>query len=132
MLFRSWKGALGGVMEATIAEMEKLGAKKENIVAAIGPCIGPLSYEVSADFKKTFLEQDTTNERFFKQAAKEGHFIFNLPGYAVHRLKKAGIETVYDTQQDTLPNEDVYYSYRRSCQRQETDYGRQMSAIVLK
>jgi YfiH family protein len=126
-----WKGAVGGIIEATVEAMIALGAKRENIQAAIGPCIGPLSYEVSADFKKTFLEQDTANERFFKQAAKEGHFIFNLPGYAVHRLKKAGIETVYDTQQDTLPNEDAYYSYRRSCQRQETDYGRQMSAIVL-
>lgn len=127
-----WKGAVGGVMEQTIAAMEALGAKREHIHAAIGPCIGPLSYEVGADFKKPFLEQDAENDMFFKPAAKDGHFIFNLPGYAVHRLKKAGINTVYDTQQDTLPNEDVYYSYRRSCQRKEADYGRQMSAIVLK
>jgi len=127
-----WKGAIGGVMEAAIEAMITLGAKRENIYAAIGPCIGPLSYEVGADFKKPFLDQDAENDVFFKPAAKEGHFVFNLPGYAIHRLKKAGIQTVYDTQQDTLPNEDVYYSYRRSCQRNEPDYGRQISAIVLK
>jgi len=127
-----WKSAVGGVMEATIAAMEALGARRESIHAAIGPCIGPLSYEVGADFKKPFLDQDAENDVFFRPAVKDGHFVFNLPGYAAHRLKKAGIETVYDTRQDTLPNEDVYYSYRRSCRRQETDYGRQISAIVLK
>ena len=127
-----WKGAVGGVMEATIAAMEVLGAKRENIHAAIGPCIGPLSYEVGPDFKKPFLDQDAGNEAFFKAASKDGHFIFNLPGYAVHRLKKTGIAAVYDTQQDTLPNEGIYYSYRGSCQHKKTDYGRQISAIVLK
>lgn len=127
-----WKGAVGGVMEATIDAMEKMGAKRENIVAAIGPCIGPLSYEVGADFKKPFLQQDAGNDVFFIPAEKPDHFIFNLPGYAAHRLTLAGIQTVYDTKQDTLPNEGVYYSYRRTCQRKEADYGRQISAIVLK
>lgn len=127
-----WKGAVGGVMEATIDAMEKLGAKRENIHAAIGPCIGPLSYEVGADFKKPFLEQDAGNDAFFTAAEKPDHFIFNLPAYAVHRLTLAGIQTVHDTRQDTLPNESIYYSYRRTCQRKEADYGRQLSAIVLK
>lgn len=127
-----WKGAVGGVMEATIAAMEALGAKRDNMHAALGPCIGPLSYEVSADFKKTFLDQAAENAAFFQPTAKEGHFLFDLPGYAVHRLQQAGITAIYDTRQDTLPHEDVYYSYRRSCQRKEADYGRQISAIVLK
>jgi len=127
-----WKGAIGGVMEATIAEMEKLGAKKENIVAAIGPCIGPQSYEVGADFQKPFLDQDADHVKFFKPAAKEGHLIFDLPGYVAHRLTRAGVSVVYDTQQDTLPNEQAYFSYRRACQRGEADYGRQLSVIALK
>lgn len=127
-----WKGAVGGVIEATIAAMEKLGANRSNIVAAIGPCIGPQSYEVGADFDKPFLAQDPANAQFFKASAKEGHLIFDLPGYAAHRIRLAGIETVYDTQQDTLPNETAFYSYRRTCQRGEKDYGRQISAIVIR
>lgn len=127
-----WKGAIGGVIEATIEAMEKLGAARGDIVAAIGPCIGPVSYEVSMDFKKPFIEQDAANEQFFKPAAKEGHLIFDLPSYAKHRIRLAGIETVFDTQQDTLPNETAFYSYRRSCLRGEKDYGRQISAIVIR
>lgn len=127
-----WKGAIGGVMEATIAEMEKLGAKKENIVAAIGPCIGPQSYEVGTDFQTPFLAQDADNAQFFKAAVKEGHLIFDLPGYVAHRLTRAGVSVVYDTKQDTLPNEQAYFSYRRACQRGEADYGRQLSIIALR
>lgn len=127
-----WKGAIGGVIEATIEAMEKLGATRGDIVAAIGPCIGPVSYEVSMDFKKPFIEQDSANETFFKPAAKEGHLIFDLPSYAKHRIRLAGIETIFDTQQDTLPNETAFYSYRRSCLRGEKDYGRQISAIVIR
>ena len=127
-----WKGAVGGVIEATIAAMEKLGANRSNIVAAIGPCIGPQSYEVGADFDKPFLEQDASNALFFRPAAKEGHLVFDLPAYTAHRIRLAGIETVHDTQQDTLPNETAFYSYRRTCQRGEKDYGRQISAIVIR
>lgn len=127
-----WKGAVGGVIEATIDAMEKLGAPRGDIVAAIGPCIGPQSYEVGIDFKLPFIEQDPENGRFFRPAPKDGHLIFDLPAYAAHRLMLAGIKTVYDTAQDTLGNETAYFSYRRACQRAEKDYGRQISAIVIR
>lgn len=127
-----WKGALGGVIENTVAAMEKLGAARGNIVAAIGPCICAASYEVSADFDKPFLEQDAQNAQFFKPAGRDGHLMFDLPAFVTHRLRAAGIETVLDTQQDTLPNETAFYSYRRTCQRGEKDYGRQISAIVIR
>jgi len=127
-----WKGAVNGVIEATIDAMEKLGAKRGDIAAAIGPCIGPQSYEVSGDFKNPFIEQDSANARFFSPAAKEGHLVFDLPAYTVHRLQLAGVGEVYDTRQDTLPNETAFFSYRRACQRGEKDYGRQISAIVIR
>lgn len=127
-----WKGALSGVMEETINAMVTLGARKDEISAAIGPCIGPQSYEVSEGFEIPFLEQDAGNSQFFLAADKAGHLIFDLPGYIVHRLKVAGIADVHDTKQDTLTNENAYFSYRRSCIRKEPDYGRQMSVIAIR
>ncbi len=127
-----WKGALGGVLEATVAEMQKLGAKPENIEAAIGPCIGPNSYEVKDDFRLPFAEQDQSNERFFKASPKPGHFLFNLPGYAAHRLHLCGIKTVYDVKQDTLTNSTVFFSNRRAFLKSEKGFGLQMSAIAIK
>lgn len=127
-----WKGALGGVLESTIAAMEKLGAVRGNIAAAIGPCIGPQSYEVSAGFKAPFIEQSADNEAFFCLAEKEGHLFFDLPAYTAQRLRLAGVSMVYDTRQDTLPNEAAFFSYRRTCLRGEKDYGRQLSAIVIR
>src|SRR5690606_3815552 len=127
-----WKGALGGVIEAAVAAMENLGAKRQDIAAAIGPCIGPQSYEVGADFPRPFVEQDARNMRFFRPAARQGHVMFDLPGYAADRLNKAGIAEVYDVRQDTLANEAAYFSYRRACQRGETDYGRQISVIAIR
>lgn len=127
-----WKGAIGGVLEATIAAMEKLGAARGDIAAAIGPCIGPQSYEVSLDFKKPFIEQSADNEVFFSPSAKDGHLIFDLPAYTAQRLRLAGLSAIYDTRQDTLPNEAAFFSYRRTCLRGEKDYGRQISAIVIR
>jgi YfiH family protein len=127
-----WKGALHGVLENTVAQMTVLGARPSDIVAAIGPCIGPQSYEVSEGFEKPFLAQDGANAAFFAASGNPGHLVFNLPGYVAARLAALGIETVLDTRQDTLPNEDVYFSYRRSCRRKEPDYGRQISVIALK
>ncbi len=127
-----WKGALNGVLEATIAEMEKLGAKAADIEAAIGPCIGFQSYEVSEGFEKPFLEQDAANSVFFQKAERAGHLMFNLPGYVAHRLKNAGLAAVYDTQQDTLANEGSFCSYRRATLRGEKNDGRQLSAISIK
>lgn len=126
-----WKGALSGVMAETVKAMVALGAKPDDISAAIGPCIGPQSYEVSAGFEKPFLEQDAANDKFFRDG-KPGHLMFDLPGYVAHCLALAGVGTVYDTRQDTLANESAYFSYRRTCLRKEADYGRQISAIAIR
>lgn len=127
-----WKGALAGVMEETVKAMCTLGAARENISAAIGPCIGPQSYEVSEDFITPFLAQDAANEGFFKPGARAGHLLFDLPGYVAKRLADAGVTTVLDLKQDTLANESAYFSYRRTTQRQEADYGRQISVIAIR
>jgi YfiH family protein len=124
-----WKGALGGVLEATVGEMKKLGAR--DIEAALGPCIGPNSYEVGGDFPAPFLAQDKKNEVFFTRAQKPGHFMFDLPAYTAARLKAAGVAVVHDVRQDTLANEQAYFSYRRACLRGEKSYGRQLSAIAV-
>ena len=81
-----WKGALGGVVEATIAAMEKLGARRERMRAAIGPCIGRDSYEVGPEFPAPFLAQDEANDAFFRTAPRAGHFLFDLAGYLAHRI----------------------------------------------
>ena len=127
-----WKGAVGGILEATVAEMKKLGAKPENIEAAIGPCIGPHSYEVKADFKEPFLAQDKANEKFFKTSPKPGHLLFNLPGYVTHRLNLLDIKTVHDTKQDTLTNETAYFSNRRAFLKSEKGFGLHASVIVIR
>jgi YfiH family protein len=124
-----WKGAVGGVLEATVA---KMNCDPADIVAAIGPCIGPKSYEVSADFKIPFLAQDQANERFFKEAERAGHLYFDLPAYVGCRLRLCGVGEVHDTGQDTLADEASYFSYRRTCHRKEPDYGRQISIIAIK
>lgn len=125
-----WKGALYGVLESTIAEMKKLGAT--DIEAAIGPCIAPQSYEVSGGFEKPFIEKDPASAKFFTLAKKEGHLMFDLPGYTTWRLEKAGVSTVHQTAQDTLSNEADFCSYRRSTLRGEPTYGRQLSVISIK
>lgn len=127
-----WKGALNGVLEATLDEMKKLGADTSDIVAALGPCIGPQSYEVSDDFQNPFLAHNPESARFFRAADRAGHLIFDLPAYVRDRLIKAGVQVLHDTEQDTFSQEDLYFSYRRSCHRQEPDYGRQMSIIAIR
>lgn len=127
-----WKGAVGGVLEATIEEMKKRGANPQDIVAAIGPCIGPASYEVGGDFDKPFLEQDKGNARFFRKAERPGHLMFDMPAYITSRLKAAGIAEIHDTKQDTLADEARYFSFRRATLRGEPDYGRQISVIAIK
>lgn len=126
-----WRGAFSGVLEATIHQMVARGSKLEDISAAIGPCIGPQSYEVSESFRTPFLEQDAAHAEFFRAAQKTGHLIFDLPGYVAGRLSKAGITQIHDTRQDTLPDEETFFSYRRTCQRGEKDYGRQASVIAI-
>lgn len=124
-----WKGAVGGVLEATIAAMEKLGARATRLVAAIGPTISQANYEVGQDLRDRFGEADG---RFFASSGRAGHFRFDLPGYVAHRLGKAGVTKVSDLALCTYPPENRLFSYRRATHRGEPDYGRELSAIVLK
>lgn len=126
-----WKGALGGVADATVAAMEKLGARRERIRAAIGPCIGPASYEVGPEFPAPFLAQDPANERFFRAAERAGHFMFDLPGYLLHRIARNGV-AVAATGHDTLAGTDDFFRYRRNTLQGVRDYGRGLSAIALR
>ena len=126
-----WKGALGGVVDTTIAAMEKLGARRERIKVAIGPCIGPASYEVGPEFPAPFLAQDQANSAFFRTAARTGHFMFDLPGYLVHRIARFGV-TVAATGHDTLTATEDFFSYRRNTLQGVRDYGRGLSAIALR
>lgn len=123
-----WRGALAGVTDAVIDEMEKLGARRDRIGAAIGPCIALPSYEVDEAFRDRFLEADQANERFFITSASDG-LHFDLPAYVRHRLIDAGIDEVETIHLDTYSNPDLFYSYRRATHRGEPDYGRQVSLI---
>jgi YfiH family protein len=125
-----WKGALSGVVEATIAAMENLGARRETIRAAIGPCIGGASYEVGPEFPARFLAQDEANAAFFRAAPRAGHSLFDLAGYLVHRIGRAGV-AVEATGHDTLAASDDFFSYRRNTLQGVRDYGRGLSAIAL-
>jgi len=127
-----WKGALGGVGDETVKAMEKLGAKRSNITAAIGPCIAQVSYEVGPEFPTPFLMQDERNSSFFQTTEKKGHHMFDIGGYNAHRLNQLGLAKVDWVQRDTCAEEDMFYSYRRATKRGEADYGRQLSAIWLK
>jgi polyphenol oxidase len=130
-----WKGALGqdgrGVLEATLETMEKLGAQRMRIQCAIGPCITQENYEVGWDFRDRFLELGLKNRRFFVPSDKAGHYRFDLPGYAAHRLTAAGVGAVSALGFCTYPPENGFFSFRRTTHAGEPDYGRQISAIVL-
>jgi len=125
-----WKGAIGGVTDSTLDAMEKLGGNRANITCAIGPCIAQKSYEVDEGFARRFVDADAQNERFFG-AGKAGHFQFDIEGYVASRLAAAGVSRVDLLGQDTYSQPDRFYSYRRSCHRQEPDYGRQVSLIGM-
>ena len=126
-----WRGALCGIIEATIGQMVALGAECGRISAAIGPCIGPGSYEVGPEFRETFLSDDSGNRRWFVPARREGHFFFELAAYIAHRLAGSGVAAVEMTGRDTVAEEDQFFSYRRACLRGERAYGRGLSAIAL-
>jgi YfiH family protein len=126
-----WRGALGGVIEATVDAMVEQGARADNIVAAIGPTIGPDSYEVGPEFPTAFLEQEASNAAFFRAGKREGHFLFDLPGYIATRLTRLGLGDIMRLDCDTCRDDANFFSYRRSCHRQEPDYGRMLSAIAL-
>ncbi len=125
-----WKGALTGVVEATIAAMEKLGARRERLKVVIGPCIGRDSYEVGPEFPAPFLAQDEANRAFFKPSPRAGHFIFDLAGYLVQRIARVGV-VASATRHDTLGAPEDFFSYRRNTLDGIRDYGRGLSAIAL-
>jgi len=125
-----WKGALTGVLESTVAAMEKLGAERSGIVAAIGPLIRQHSYEVGGEFVERFIEADAENAMFFLPSTREGHAMFDLAAFIRMRLENAGVLMIDDTGIDTYSDER-FYSYRRSVHRKEPDYGRHVHAIAL-
>ena len=125
-----WRGALAGVTDSTIEAMERLGARRHRIAAAVGPCIAQLSYEVDETFRDRFCTQEPGSERFFMESAT-GRPHFDLPAYVVHRLIAAGVEQVEALHLDTYAEPDRFYSYRRATHRGEADYGRQVSLIAL-
>ena len=126
-----WKGALTGVIDQAIIRMEQLGAKRERIAAAIGPCISQAAYEVGEEFRAIFTRLDAANARFFLPATRTGHWQFDLPGYACARLKAAGVQSVAAPGHCTYAQSGNFYSFRRTTHRGESDYGRQLSAITL-
>jgi YfiH family protein len=126
-----WKGAIGGVVEATVARMEALGADRARIAAAVGPCIARRSYEVDDAFFRRFAEADEANEQFFSAGAREDRHQFDLEGYVLSRLAAAGLTRIEALGEDTYGQEDRFYSFRRATHRGEPDYGRQISLIAL-
>jgi YfiH family protein len=125
-----WRGALAGVTDATIVAMEKLGASRDRIRAAVGPCIAQASYEVDESFRDRFLQANTDNDRFFVRR-ESGKPHFALEPYIVSRLVTAGIEEVEALRLDTYADADRFYSFRRATHGGEPDYGRQVSLIGI-
>lgn len=125
-----WKGAQAGVLEATLDAMERLGAARANIHAAIGPSISQRAYQVGPEFFETFLDEDPENTRFFSGGDGD-RMHFDLPGYGLFRLRAAGVGSAEWTRHCTYFDADRFYSYRRSVHAKDPDYGRLISAIVL-
>lgn len=126
-----WKGTLDGVVESTVAAMEKLGAVRGRTAAAIGPCISQANYEVDGEFRANFTQADSANARFFAPSGREGHFRFDLEAYVATRLDDAGIADVEALLACTYARAGDFYSFRRATHNGEKDYGREVSAIML-
>jgi polyphenol oxidase len=126
-----WKGALAGVLEATLDAMETLGARRASAAAALGPTISRKSYEVGAEFAARFIAQSSDYKRFFSASLLTERFLFDLPGFIAMRLRLAGIGLFEDVSRDTYAEPESFYSYRRSVHNNEPDYGRQIAAIAL-
>jgi YfiH family protein len=126
-----WRGAFTGVIEATVAAMEKLGADRSRITAALGPTISQANYQVGPDFIERFLAADADNAAFFVASEREGHAMFDLNGYIAFRIQQAGIADFEDVGLCTYADPALFYSYRRSTHQAEPDYGRHINAIAL-
>src|SRR5918998_5787130 len=126
-----WKGALSGVLEATLTAMERLGAQRVRIVAALGPMIRQPNYEVGRELVQRFADADAQSGRFFVPSDRSGHSRFDLPGYIAARLARAGVTRIEDLGHCTYSDPDRFYSYRRTTHRGDPDYGRHVNAIAL-
>ena len=126
-----WRGAFTGIIEATLAAMEKLGADRSRIVVALGPAIRQPNYEVGPEFVARFIEADRSNTNFFVPSSRTGHSMFDLAGYIGRRIMHAGVGQFEDLGLCTCADPERFYSYRRMTQRGEKDYGRHINAIVL-
>jgi polyphenol oxidase len=127
-----WKGALLGVTDTTVAAMEKLGARRENIVAVLGPTISKANYEVGPEFPAPFIAAREQSRTYFTPSLKKDHYMFDLPSFLVDRIRQSGVGKVVDLGLCTYAEEDWFFSYRRATHRGEKDYGRLISAIGLK
>lgn len=125
-----WPGARAGVLENTIETMISLGARRENIQAALGPSISQANYEVGPEFHDRFVADDEANRSYFVESGKAGHFLFDLNTYSTDRLARAGVQAE-GLGRCTYAEEDLFYSYRRTTHRKQPDYGRQISVIAL-
>lgn len=126
-----WRGALTGVIDGTIAAMEKLGADRASIAVTLGPTISQPNYEVGAEFVERFLAADADNARFFKDSFRSGHAMFDLNGYIAARIKRAGVVKFEDLGLCTYADPQLFYSFRRATHLSEPDYGRHINAISL-
>ena len=126
-----WRGAVGGVLQATVKQMCALGARPERIRAGVGPCIGPASYEVGPEFPAPFLAQNPAHARFFRPAQRTGHHMFDLESYVAGELAAMKLAEIEVAHRDTCAEADSFFSYRRSVLRKEPDYGRHVSVIGL-
>ena len=124
-----WRGAVAGVLEATVAAMVTLGAAAERITAAVGPCIGQMSYEVGADLRDAVLARSAGDSIFFTAGRREERWQFDLPAYCAARLREAGVGRVIVTGHDTVPDEERFFSHRRRTLRQSGPIGHQISII---
>jgi hypothetical protein len=126
-----WRGAFDGILESTVAAMGRQGARRERIVAAIGPTISREAYEVGPEFVTRFENAASANRQFFHPAERPGHAYFDLPAYVGHRLRHIPIAAVINLHLCTFTQEARFFSYRRSVHRKEADYGRMLAAIVI-
>lgn len=125
-----WRGTRDGVLEATLAAMEDLGARRGRITAVIGPCISQAAYEVGPEFYQDFIDDDPASSRFFANGAGD-RMLFDLPGYGLHRLRAAGVGHAEWVRQCTYSEPERFFSYRRATHAREADYGRLISVIRL-
>ena len=126
-----WRGALNGILEATLEAMERLGADRNSISAVIGPCISQAAYEVGQEFFERFADHDPNALQYFINSQSVGKYLFDLPGYGLNRLRTAGVKTATWTHHCTYADARRFYSYRRTTHKGQADYGRMIATIKL-